>query len=242
MKLRILAVFAVLVLLFGCAEYSYTQEFKEDGNSTLELRIDYTYTIEMYAEYEGKTYETKLQEFKNEKKNECEELVNANSGITCKVEKEIVEISIDLLSGEYYNFTKKNNIPDHVYILELNKILNLNLLDPVTGIDAFELNGNLSEENRVKLQAAKNLGIKLEYIIIMPGEIFDASSGEVEGKIEGNKATFNLIEVAENAEPIIVKSKKVDEIYLYLVYLAVVVIFVWVMYAVFGPTGKKKKE
>lgn len=236
----VLLVLTLLALLFGCTEYRYSHEISKTGESTLTLSIDYTSTLEEEAEQEGKTMDNKISEFKEGKEEKCMELMNESEGITCVVNEAVVKISKNLEPGEYYTFTKENNIPDHLYIVEINKIPSLDLIDNTLSREEYNL-GELPENDLLKIYAAEEIGMVVEYTIVMPGkEIYEAYCGELEAEISGNSATFDLLEVGKQQSPMIVKSKEVDELYVNLVTGLAIIVFLILMYLMFVKRSRKK--
>lgn len=236
-KLVLLGLFA-FILLFGCTEYRYTHIIQEDGSSELKLEVDYTKLIEANAEEEGKTFTAKLLEFEEERIKECEKV---EEDIGCEVNNGKIILTKTLEPGEYYSFEAKEEVPDYVYTLKIMKIENLNPEENLFGITEYELNDNTSEQEKIKLITGKEMGAKIEYMVIMPGEIVE-TNWEDNVEINGSSATFDLLEYGNNPGEIIVKSKKKNEFYSYLVVLLAIAVFLGIIYLLFlKKSGKPEK-
>ncbi len=239
---KFFTLFLVFVLLSGCANYEYTQTISEDGESTLELLIDYRTTIQEDADKEGKTYGIKMKEFAKQRERECNGLIGTNPELTCSVKNSILRISMDLVEGEHYTFEKIDSIPDYIYNIEINKIPNLNLINDISGIEEIDLRGNLSNEEKGKLALAEKLELELYYNLVVPGEVVEAYSGEVEGEIEGNSIRFDLLEIGNDPSPIVIKSKIVNEFYLNLLMGIGLTVFLIFIYLIFFKHNRVEKE
>lgn len=247
-KYYVFSIVLALILLFGCADYQYTHTVQENGESVLLLATDYTSVLEKEAEDEGKTFSSKLNEFEEEKITECNEIME-NSNITCEVKDAVVEISMAFESidnssgfGEYYTFSKENEVSSYVYIIEIKKIPNLNLMDEFLGIEEIDLEKELTEDEKLKLDTGKELDLILEYSVVMPGNVEEAYFGKVEGKIEGNKVTFNLLDAGEKSNTIFVKSRKTDDSFMGVVLGLGVLVFLGLIYVIFLRSSPNKKR
>ena len=240
-KYVVFSIILALVLLYGCAEYKYSHVIEETGDSNLKLSIDYTSVIEKEAEEEGKTFSNKVNEFEEEKNIECNEIME-NSNVFCEVKNAVVEISVALVPGEYYEFSKENEVSSYSYMVEINKIPNLNLINNILGIEEIDLEKELTEDEKLKLDAGKELDLILEYSITMPGNIEEAHFGEIEGEVNGNSVTFSLLDAGEGSNTIFVKSRKADDSFMTVVLGLGVVVLIGLLYVIFLRSSSKKKK
>jgi hypothetical protein len=176
MKKMILIFAVMLLMLFGCVKINMTQKVETDGSSTMTMVMDMTKLIELSPD--------------SAKTNPCD---NQNETIlqggTCTYSNGVMTVTT---KGDptKYKFTTESGIIETKYRFEMpfSELSKTASSGDSSGMDTNSLN---TPEAKQQLAQMKSMGVEMNYTVEMPGTITSAEGG----KISGNKATFDLLEM-----------------------------------------------
>ncbi|HSB47196.1 MAG TPA: hypothetical protein VLD37_04215 [Candidatus Bilamarchaeum sp.] len=185
------------VLFAGCISIHFDQAVDRDGNSAITQKIDLS-TLAGMEQQSG----SNLSDV-------CVNLTASRPDIECMVENDVVIMKRQFKASDGdYTFTRSSELPYIIYTLEIRKIPDLG-----KGLDTSEIAGaapfDMDLKNpQMKKSAlgAKMVGATMTYNISMPGEIFSAEHGQ----IKDGTAQFNLLEMMEDGNYLVVKSREPD--------------------------------
>ncbi len=149
----------------------------------------------------------------------CKNATAKDRELTCTYEKGIMTLSKKIKPGEEYKFKTENRFPYVVYKVTLEKLPTLSEGDLTSLGAGNSLYGSTAPtttpsikftDPQAKVSAAslKLLNAKITHSIRMPGEITLAKNG----KIEDNKAIYDILGLMEEGQTIEVESQELDSI------------------------------
>jgi hypothetical protein len=227
------------MLSVATLDQTYVHMVDRDGNSVIEKTADLGL---LSTELNPGAFERMAEV--------CSE--SAEFDCTVDVENKVVVLNDNLQSGGYYTYEVDYGFPFTTNTLTINSIPTdrfSRLLDRLfANADATNAPGTMAsplylkdkEENQEGAALLKNIGITITYTIEMPVGISEASAGEVVATIDGNRASFDFVEVLAVSEPMVVKSSDIN--YSYLVAVAGIVILVWLGWSFIRSQPKPKKS
>jgi len=240
MRREILAVLLMCTLVSAGLDQSYIQVVDREGNSEI------TKTMDISA------FMTDFEEGSMEK---ISDLCEAEPELRCSVEGKKITITESFSPGEHYNFKVDYGIPFITYTLTQKKIptdvfsVSLDKLLRKAGVveggvegsaDAIDLFNE--EENRENAGFLRRFNVNLSYQITVPTAIDDASAGNVSGAVDGTTATFDIVEVMEESQPMTVRNSELN--LGYMIIIAAVIVLGGLAYSFFRskPPAKKKTK
>ncbi|MEW6722175.1 MAG: hypothetical protein AB1324_02855, partial [Candidatus Micrarchaeota archaeon] len=97
-----------------------------------------------------------------------------------------------------------------------------------------------SEENAASAAILRRFGANITYTVVFPMPVSSATAGSVSGVVEGNRATFSLIDVMEESEPMVVRSSELN--FGYIVVILCVLALAGLAAAFFATKPSKRKK
>lgn len=203
-------IFSIFALLFlaGCIDMIYTQKVSADGTSTIELDVDATKLLGMMGSQMPPEY---LANVSAQLEASCVEA--RAQGVECKAEgTKIIKSRKFTPQDGVYSFESSGGLFGSKYKVAVNKI-------PVVSFSAGTGNTGMAggqTEDIILSDKAKNVqtaaGMQqmqatMKYVVEMPAPITKATAGKYEAKIDGNRATFDLLEVMESSEPLVIEAE-----------------------------------
>ncbi len=209
---KMLILFGIMLLLFGCVKITYEQKVNKDGTSTQSMIMDYAKLAQMGAAYgsssssmgcdsdSGKSYETQ--------------------GWTCEqLNDTAIKLSGKEVDPKDYTFGSTSDFLGATYTFEMP----LDLED-FEGSSSGALGGGASLKDSVT--QLKTYGVEMWYVLEMPAPI---TSAEGAVKIEGNKATFDMLDLMANGKTSVkVEAKETNLLIIGVVALVVLVVLAFV--------------
>lgn len=238
MKKIIFALVFLSLLVNAAIDQSYEHTLKRDGSSVLVKSMEVNiFTGELSGNALEKIAET------------C----NTTSTLKCSVDVENTTIIIEesLSPGTYYTFKSEyelfvithnlaiNKIPTDKFsdalevLLEESGVLNTTGSESADAVDLLD-----KEANAEGVYYLKKLGANITYSINMPAGIEEAAAGNVTAVVDGDYATFDLLDVMDEAQSMRVKSSELN--YGNIILIAGAIVIGALAYSFFG--GKKKKK
>jgi hypothetical protein len=195
----VLSAFLVL-LLSGCITMEYEQKVERDGSSVIKQKIDLSALLAMGNETGPDPFE-----------NICINITKGETDISCTYEKGVVSVAKSYRAADgVYTFTKSSEFPYITYTLEIRK---LPQIGQSGGEGAGQMGGGdqlgsdfKSPDSRPAAASMKAIGAKITYTVYMPGEVISAENGKI---VEG-KAEYDVLDLMDDGEYIVVKSRELD--------------------------------
>jgi len=205
MRREIIFLLLVSTLVSAALDQSYVQTVSWDGSSEITKSTDIS------------VFQAELNENGVEKvRAYCEEEP------ACSVEGNVITITEEFQPGNYYTFTAESGFPFTTYTFQQNKIptdVFSESLDNVlkaagainkTGKAADVLDLTDREKNVQSAVFFRKFKANITYVINMPGGISEAHAGDVNAEVEGSSATFDVVALMEESEPVTVKSGELN--------------------------------
>ena len=172
----------------------------------------------------------------------------------CSVDPEtsMVVLTERFMPGSYYTYSTEYGLLTTTHTLTVNSIPTDRFSkaqdDLLFQAGAIAEEGNpvrpivLSEKARNKegSDTMKQFGAKITYIIHMPGGITEARAGDVQAGIDGRSATFDLLEIMGDSEPLVVRSSEFN--FTYILLSGGVLVLGYLAYSFMKPKPTKKKK
>ncbi|MBN1169595.1 hypothetical protein JXA56_01090 [Candidatus Micrarchaeota archaeon] len=139
----------------------------------------------------------------------------------CSLDNKTITITEKFAPGPYYQYNDNyglfieyeitvKRIPTDKFSRSLDSILKeAGAIDEI-GSAAEPLDLLDKEANRKSAEFLRKFNVNIVYAIDMPAEISEARAGNVSGKIEGSRATFDIIEIMQDSDVIVVKSSQIN--------------------------------
>ncbi|NYZ74360.1 hypothetical protein H0O00_04415 [Candidatus Micrarchaeota archaeon] len=211
MRVEIIAVLILLAIPLAAAalDQSYVHVVARDGTSTMEKSME-------------------LAVFSNQLTSDALEkmavLCKSDRDLDCDVDVANKKVAIreKLSPGAYYSFSSDYGLPDITHTLVINSIPSdrfaADLDDLLVGAGVTESSGGSVDSIDLRDKTANNksvyylklLKVNITYTVTMPLDIAEARAGDVAGEISGNSATFDLVKVMEESEPITVRCTELN--------------------------------
>ncbi|MEW6748568.1 MAG: hypothetical protein AB1295_02595 [Candidatus Micrarchaeota archaeon] len=212
----ILALLMLCVLSAATLDQRYVQVVERDGNTSIEKSADLgLLSVQMNPGAFDRMADI------------CEQ----SSELHCSVDAEnkVVTLTDQFQSGGYYTYESEYGLPFVTHTLTVDSIPtdrfarlmdrlfdNANATGMVSGAGG-PLYLSQKEENARGAELLKELGVTITYTVELPSAVSEARAGSVEAVVEGNLATFDLVAVLEDSEPLVVKSSELNFGYIVLV-------------------------
>ncbi len=201
MNSQLAALLLLLLLLTGCVDVKYTQTFDRSGSSYIIQEVNTT----LLSKTAGSIDQRELQEA-------CDEVA---PGISCSFEKGILKIGANFLPGENsYSFRSDNGFPIARYEADISHFPDFNssgMQSSSSVTSQFGQNRRFDDPALSMISARmRSSGVKMTYVVEMPGEIIEAEGGE----IRGNRAYFDVLSLLEGQGAIRVVSRELNYVYI----------------------------
>ncbi|MBU0526932.1 hypothetical protein KKE92_00470 [Candidatus Micrarchaeota archaeon] len=240
MRREILVILLMCTLVSAGLDQSYIHIVDREGNSEI------TKTMDISAF---------MTDFEDGSMENVSDLCSIDPELRCSVDGKVITITESFSPGEHYNFQVDYGIPFITYTLTQKKIptdvfsVSLDKLLRKAGVieggvegsaDAIDLYNE--EENKENAGFLRRFKVNLSYQITVPTTIDEARAGNVSGIVDGSTATFDIVDLMEESQPIVIKNSELNMGYL--VIIAAVIILGGLAYSFFKskPAVKKKTK
>jgi hypothetical protein len=237
---REIVAFMLLAMAAGAAlDQSYVQTVSRNGTSVIEKTMQITiFSNQLTAEALAK----------------MDSFCKNQTRIICSVDapNKTITMSDDFASGGYYEFTSEYGLPFVTHTLTISRIPTdrfSSLLDSVllganvtssSGGSSTAIDLHDSATNRENSKVLRQLKANITYTVIMPIAVSEAKCGNVSGVVNGDQASFDLLDVLDQSQPIVVKS---DEANLgYITVIAGIVVIVALAISFMGSKTIKRRS
>lgn len=235
MRREIIFLLLAVSLAAATLDQTYAQTVDREGDSVIVKSTD----LSLLMGQLGEGSLAKLSRF-------CE------SDGSCSVEGNTVTITEEFSPGSYYTFTAEHGIPFSQYTYEIRKIpadrfgqlldkllLEAGVIDETGDVlDPIDLSDK--ESNGKDAEDFRRFNVNINYSIVMPGSVSEAHAGNASASIEGSKATFDVVEVMADSEPMVVKSSELNLGVLVLIAGIIIVAGLAVAFKKSKPKRRKK--
>jgi hypothetical protein len=234
-----MALLIVLALSFSTMDRMYVQDIRPDGSSTIQKTMD----LSIFANKLSASSFQAMADF-------CAR----SSQVSCSVDaaSKTVTIKESLASGSYYSVNSEYGFPFITQTLTIDRIPNdmfgasLNTILAAANITAPDQSAvqalNLHDDNNASASVLKAIGANYTYIVTMPSSVSEARSGGYNAAIDGDSATFDLVQVLSQSQPMVLVSGQINS------FVVVIIIGIIVLgalaYSFFGskPSKTRKKK
>ncbi|MFH1394018.1 MAG: hypothetical protein ABII71_01875 [Candidatus Micrarchaeota archaeon] len=223
MRRIILLLMASSLLFTGSVTQIYHQVVGESGNSVIGDELDVSFIVQLMPD-----------NFLSSIATTC--AFDKELGCSVDEENKWVYMSREFSSGgSYYSFSAEYGIPYVDYSLTVNKlpkdqfskemerIMVASGMDVVEGTSVAPLDFRDADECRKMASSMELFGMEILYRVEMPGSIVSAQAGAAGAEVSGSTATFSLSEVLAEQAPLVVKSRQVNWLYIFVIGGAIVV-------------------
>lgn len=228
MKRAILILLILSMVVNAAFDQTYVQQTNRNGGSSIEKTMD----IAIFASQLSDEAFVKMDNY-------CK----TTTEMVCSIDvnNKIVRITESFSSGAYYSFTGDYGLPDTTYTLVISKIpvdkftQKFEKILVATGEGTPSGDSGNAIDLRDKTKNAESATLlktflaKLTYVVEMPADIEMAYAGNVTATVDGSTATFDLVAILDDSEPMIIVSKETN--YGYLVAIAGVIVLIALAYA-----------
>lgn len=234
-----LALLVLCMLSAAALDQTYVQTVERDGSSVIEKSADLGLL----------STELNLGSFER-----MAEACGVAEDLDCTVdiEAKTVVLRDSFQSGGYYSYESEYGFPFTTHTLTIESIptdrfsrLMDRLFDradatdiPASSVSPLYLRDK--GQNQEGAELLKQVGVTIEYTVELPSGISEAHAGEVAATIEGNKATFDLVEVLEASEPMVVKSSELN--YSYTILAGGIIVLAALAWSFMSSQPKKKPK
>lgn len=234
----------IIILFFfllGCISQTFYQKVGRDGTSEITSSTDFT-GLASIASFGWISGEEMMEHMPKVLENLCINASNADPSLVCSADGAKLTLKKSFTPDDgYYEFSSEADILSITYTLKVNSIpldrfgvapkvhLPIVGIGPLEKVDAIVLSKKV-ENKRMATQMEKIRGFTAHYVVEMPGEIIYASAGKYNAVINGSTATFDLVEVLSNSEPLIVKSEEFNLTALMLIAGAIFLVAIVVLF------------
>ncbi|MBI5227597.1 hypothetical protein HY988_03345 [Candidatus Micrarchaeota archaeon] len=201
---RILILVLICAISWAALDQKYEQTFDNQGLSTITKSFD----ISIFSA-------TLSDDMLNSLENNCK----LSPG--CSFNRSSKQISISEKLGPkdgYYQFSADYGFPFTTYTIKIDRIPNDRFSADVTrmmGIDEGSYQAtDLNEDNSGTAMFLKKFRANATYKISSPIAIDEAAAGPVAGEINGNSATFDLLQLMNQKGPIVLKAHELNLTYI----------------------------
>jgi len=241
MRREIIALLLISLMAGATLDQSYIQTVSRNGASVMEKTIEVTlFSNQLTAE--GLT--------------RMAEVCRTSKSFDCSVdvENKLVTMTEEFSSGGYYTFTSDYGLPSITHTLTIQKVptdrFSTSLEKLLVAANATNYTGGSGTGKAIdlsdKVANAESAGIlkmlkaNITYTFIMPAQISEAKAGSVNGAVSGTSATFDLVSVLAESEPIVVKAQELN--YGYIIAITGVVVLAALAMSFLGTRpGKRRK-
>ncbi|RLG19508.1 hypothetical protein DRN67_02525 [Candidatus Micrarchaeota archaeon] len=227
--LNFLPALLVLSLLFGCISLQYDHKIERSGDSVLSMSANISVLAGMVGGVGGN--ET---DFNQQQTEACLEKEAADPKLQCEYADGVMTLTRPLSLNEgYYEFETEQDWATVRYTFTLEQLPDI---DP-TESDVSAGTGSAGiEDLTLKFtdpQAAENVDqmrqmLSAKYIVEMPGTVVSAEGAEM---VEGSSATFDILDMMENGQNIVVVSEEDNYMNLIMIGGGILVLIVVVILA-----------
>jgi hypothetical protein len=204
----VLGLFALF--LSGCVSINYTQKVDRDGNSVMTENVDLSALLSLNKDFASS--ESQLS-------GACDNITKNGSVSQCSYASGVMTITKSVkASDNLYIFNKSSEFPYTIYTLEVRRVPQIVSSEGLSsGAGSAPQVDSDFKDPSAKLGATtlRAAGASMTYAVEMPGEITSADNGEVVVDSSGKKtARFNVLDLMEDGNYLVVKSKELDMVLL----------------------------
>jgi hypothetical protein len=202
----------LLVSLIGSAaiDQEYIQNVSKDGSS----KIVKTSELSLFSGILSKDALANM-----------DAVCKTTAKIDCSVDVEAKTVTIteSFNPGGYYTFDTDfgfpyitntmtiNRVPTDKFANSLERLLILaNATEPSQGGSVQPLDIRDAEGNRENVQFLKRFKANLTYTVIFPFPVSEARAGNASGVVDGSTVRFDLVEVLDQSQPMVIVSREVN--------------------------------
>ncbi len=222
MRRELFALLALSLLAGAALDQSYVQSVSRNGASTVEKAME----ISVFSNQLAEGGLERMAAF-------CEETASLDCSVD--VAEKRITIREGFTSGGYYTYSSEYGIPFITHTMTVSKLptdrFSSALEKLLAQSGAVEYSGaegsgrvidlTDGEGNAEAVAALRMLKANITYTVVMPSQVSEARAGAVEGQVSGNSATFSVLDVMEESEPIVVRSQEFN--YGYIIAIAGIV-------------------
>lgn len=239
MKRAILVLLILSMVVSAAFDQTYVQQIDRNGGSSIEKTMDMAIAA-------GQLSEDAFVKMDNYCKTTTE--------VTCSVDvdKKIIKITESFSSGAYYSLVGDYGLPDTTYTLVISKIPVDKFTQKLEKILVATGEGTPNEDNvnaidlRDKATNAQSAALlktflaEITYVVEMPSEIKTAYAGNVTATVVGSTATFDVVSILEDSEPMVIVSRETN--YGYLVAIAGVIVLIVLAYVFMASSRPRQTK
>ena len=204
----------MILLMLVCSaaaadmDQSYTHAVAKDGSSIMGKSLELSL-------FSGELAPETLQRMKDICKRDLE--------LDCDVDvgTKMVTIREEMQPGSYYSFSADYGLPDVTYTMTLKGLpgdrfaASLGKLLVKAGVaeggsSSSPLYFVDTERNSEMLYYLRMLEADVSYAVTFPVAITEARAGNIEGSVDGDSASFDIVSVIEEGQPIVVSGKETN--------------------------------
>ncbi|HLC68454.1 MAG TPA: hypothetical protein VJH24_01325 [Candidatus Bilamarchaeaceae archaeon] len=225
----------VFVLFTGCIRQEFHQTVDKDGSSTLAATYDFAQFIELSSEY-GAQYGMPggitQSAFAVQMQERCTAARQTNPSMECAVNGTTLQMTVPLeADNPYYDFEVEENLLFRTYRFTLHTVPLDRFdagasvderLEPPEPVDLTDKSKNAQQAQSLRLIN----GFAFTYAVEMPGSVVTATAGTYEAEIDGNTATFDMLEVLQDSAPLTVESQELNFFFLVAVVAVLLIVAV----------------
>jgi hypothetical protein len=181
------------------------------------------------------------------------ELCQRDSRFDCSVDGRTIMMAEGFSPGSYYTYRSDFGLLEIEHTLTINRVptdrFSIILEDILDEAGIQEASGEAAEpidlldraENEEAIGVLRQFGANLTYTVAMPSGFTEARSGALEGTRIGDGAMFDLLDVMDGAQPMVVKSKELNTANIVVASMVVVLAALAITFMRTKPKKRRKK-
>ncbi len=238
MRREILAVLLLALVSGAALDQTYVQTVSRNGTSVIEKSMQITiFSNQLTADALAK-----MDAYCKAQK---------SAGCSVDVAGKTVTMSDVFPPGGYYEFSSDYGLPFITHTVKVTRVPTdrfSSILDGIlrganvtssSGGSAAALDLLDAKANRENAKVLRQLGVNITYAIVMPSPVSEASSGNYTASIDGQTARFDLVEVLDQSQPMVVRSNEANLGYLTVIAGAIVIVAIAISFM--GSKTVKRK-
>lgn len=211
MKYSIIVMMTLVMGLFltGCIAITYEQKVDKNGDSVIEVNLNFEDIVSLLEKRNASNNTLFVEQ------NICENY--SSMGWDCSYsEGELTLVkNIKLSEADFYTFDiEHGSFGETVYTLTVTKLPRVSKkafnASDTFNYSKYENLSFTSPEMSLGASTLKLMNMNITYVVEMPAQI-ESANGAI--AIEGNRATFNILEMMKNKQNIVVVAKESYMIY-----------------------------
>ena len=234
---------------------TYDHKVNADGSSTLEQIMDLTQYLEYIKNAPSGSLGVGQQAPDVSQLSKFCELLQAQltQGTSCKMEDNKLSLirSFTLQDKAYTFQSSSSGLFSSKYKVTVNKINTKAFLNPpsenkqVGSLGTIgspeDIDFTAKEKNSQLLEGIRTLKMNMSYVVHMPGAVTKATAGKYHAIITGDTATFDLVNVFEDSEPLVIEAESGGTTLIIVSVIGILIIFILFYFLVSSKQPKKAK-